>query len=258
MTRSLDITRRDIRVVIGRYLGYGRNPDVWTEDQITWVDDIIDSGLRQFYYPSPLPGESCSHTWSFMNQLFEVGVVPGSWEYELPREFGGHVVGSLIYSGPGMFGQTIPVMDADEVWRRRSQISQSTGIPTIAAFTCRISLQHEPQRWMLLLWPSPSSAGKIQGRFVVNPLAVDDDTAYPLGGAPHAETLVQSCLAAAESRVHNVAGLNRELFMERLRTSVALDRSLTGAKYLGDYRDGMEIEIPRRSGGIKYIQASSP
>lgn len=55
----------DFRRHIGRFLGYGRNADDWTADEIQDVADILESGLRQFYSPPPVNGRP-SHNWSFL------------------------------------------------------------------------------------------------------------------------------------------------------------------------------------------------
>jgi len=65
---ALTITLTSLREEVQRFMGYGRAtsfgslPTAFAGD----VTSIINRGLRQFYYPPPLPGETSSHQWSFL------------------------------------------------------------------------------------------------------------------------------------------------------------------------------------------------
>ena len=66
----LEITLFDLRAEVQRFMGYGRTttfaslPVAFQGD----VTSIINRGLRQFYYPPVLPGETSSHKWSFLKK----------------------------------------------------------------------------------------------------------------------------------------------------------------------------------------------
>ncbi len=72
LTVDYDILRREV----GRYLGWDRNPAVWDSDQTTDGNDIINAGLRSFYVPAPLPGESAAHQWTFMRPVTTLTTTP--------------------------------------------------------------------------------------------------------------------------------------------------------------------------------------
>lgn len=65
---SLLVTLADLRAEVQRFMGYGRDtafgtmPLAFQQD----VTSIIKRGMRQFYFPPPLAGETSSHQWSFM------------------------------------------------------------------------------------------------------------------------------------------------------------------------------------------------
>lgn len=68
---ALTVTLAKLREEVQRFMGYGRTtafsgvgglPTAFQGD----VTSIINRGLRQFYYPPPLPGETSSHQWSFL------------------------------------------------------------------------------------------------------------------------------------------------------------------------------------------------
>jgi hypothetical protein len=65
---ALNITLGDLREEVQRFMGYGRST-VFSSMSTAFQGDvtsIINRGLRQFYYPPPLPGETSSHQWSFL------------------------------------------------------------------------------------------------------------------------------------------------------------------------------------------------
>ena len=84
---SLDISYPQLRRNIGRFLGIGRNPQGWTQNNTEDVEDILQAGLRQFYWPS-IPGRegspAKSHSWSFLRRdvvlKFRAGQVTASLE----------------------------------------------------------------------------------------------------------------------------------------------------------------------------------
>jgi hypothetical protein len=64
---TLSVTYHELLRELGRFLGWGRNPGRWKEDDKSDAEDCIKSGLRQFYIPLPLDGKS--HRWSFLDPL---------------------------------------------------------------------------------------------------------------------------------------------------------------------------------------------
>jgi hypothetical protein len=67
MTEStLSIAYADLTAEVGAFLGYGRTSGNWTSDQTTEIDKIVQSGLRQFYFPPMLQGQSNTHEWQFL------------------------------------------------------------------------------------------------------------------------------------------------------------------------------------------------
>jgi hypothetical protein len=64
----LTITLATLKAEVQRFMGYGRStvfstlPAAYQGD----VTSIINRGLRQFYFPPILPGETSAHQWSFL------------------------------------------------------------------------------------------------------------------------------------------------------------------------------------------------
>ena len=67
---------------------------------------------------------------------------------------------------------------------------------------------------------------EVQFRYRSNPYNLSPSKPYPLGGQPHAETLIASCLAAAELKLNDEQGPHYADFIEKLRSSVSIDRRM--------------------------------
>ncbi len=66
---TLSLTHDAIAAEIGHVLNYGRDYTAMTTAQKAEVDALIARGMRQFYYPPPIPGERNSHSWSFLHPI---------------------------------------------------------------------------------------------------------------------------------------------------------------------------------------------
>ena len=62
------VSRSELEEEVGRFLGWGRNAPT-SGDAGDDIDAIVDRGLRQFYYPGVLPGETTVHEWSFLKPV---------------------------------------------------------------------------------------------------------------------------------------------------------------------------------------------
>ena len=67
---SLGVTLADLRAEVQRFMGYGRSTVFSTMSAAFQGDvtSIIARGMRQFYYPPVLPGETSAHKWSFLQE----------------------------------------------------------------------------------------------------------------------------------------------------------------------------------------------
>lgn len=73
---ALNITLSDLREEVQRFMGYGRSTTFSGMSTAFQGDvtSIINRGLRQFYYPPPLPGETSSHQWSFLMKSDDLAI----------------------------------------------------------------------------------------------------------------------------------------------------------------------------------------
>lgn len=63
---NIGLTYTELRRHIGREIGKDRDPTAWSSATTADAGDILKAGLRQFYWPQVLPGESTPHVWSFL------------------------------------------------------------------------------------------------------------------------------------------------------------------------------------------------
>ena len=221
---TLSVTKSELMRYCGRELGYGRDTSRWDERQATDAEDVLASALRQFYGPPVLPGEAVAHRWSFLRPIFTISTETGVGDYDLPDDFGG-IDGRLFY-GNELVGNG-PMVRVGEQWilNCRQGNDGITGYPTHYAVSSGHSSGDEPQRFTLMLEPIPDATYLLTGQYRVNPFQITDLKPYPLGGQPHAETLVASVIAAAHKflRDEYQGGAYAE-FIDRLRSSVTHDR----------------------------------
>lgn len=296
---TLSITRTQLRLAVGRFLGAGRDATQWSADFSADVDDVIDKGCRNFYGPPVLPGERASHAWSFMRPLLTTtlnaaqtsstvtissGVATlaaGTWplwaasgvlvidnvpytvntrdsstvltlndltltaaagttyslqqdDYDLPDLFGGFV-GRLAFSADtNVLAQPLQETGIGNIlaWRQ-SNVSSVAMQPKWFAAHVSDQTGAAGTRWTLSVYPSPDEAYSLVGEYFIDPYQLTSALPYPMGGEPHAETLLESCLAAAEINFKGGRGEHYAEFTTRIAASVSLDRQRSMPDILG-------------------------
>lgn len=230
---TLSLTRDELLRAIGRYLGMDPTPGNWSASEVVTGNDILGIGLRQFYSPPILPNERSAHSWSFLRPTLTLGLVANQGEYDLPDLFGGFVE-RLYFTSGDTVGQPITITGVGEILHLR----QGDGVTALTGFPQKAAVDQIPsdgtlgQRFSLMFWPVPDSNYTVAGPYYINPYLVTSSLTYPLGGQPHAETLRESCLAAAELEVNGERGNHMAKFLERLAASVSIDRRM-GPKTFG-------------------------
>lgn len=222
---SLSLGYADFRAAIAYYLGYGRNSGIWTSNQEDDINHCLKRGLRQFYSPPILQGDSLPHRWSFMRPLTTLVTVSGTWEYTAPDNFGA-LDGNMTYESGTM---SCPLRIVSEVAiRTMRQPEDLAGYPRCVAVVPIASDGGSGQRFKFQLFPNPDAVYTLTYAFFVLPSTLSDAKPYPLGGEQHGDTIMQSCLAAAELSISEGASeIHRLKFMERLAASVGFDRQLS-------------------------------
>jgi hypothetical protein len=250
---TLSVTLDEIRQEVCRMLGFGRmGYETLSSAMRDDVDAFIRRGLRQFYAPMPLPGETSSHRWSFLVPKATLSTVATASTYDMPEDFQS-LEGDMTLVETG---RSVPVRTVSEASFRVTQQGSSpiAGRPRIACIYPKQSGSAGnpdiPLRWSIDLWPTPDANYTISYRYHTLQDAPASGASNLPGGMLHGETIIASCLAVAEAYGQTPATRYRAEFMERLAASVALDRSATAADFLGRNEDRSDCrESVGRHGG---------
>lgn len=247
---SLSMGYPELRAKVGAFLGYGRDPDAWGEKQDDDVADVLESGLRQFYYPPPVEPRSgaiherVSFRWSFLHPVGTFDTVADTWEYSADDDFGSFE--SNVTFDPDEGYGALRTVSASRI-REMRQTHDSSGIPRFIAVEPLESDGSDGQRFQFLLWPTPDAVYTLTYNYHVLLPKLTTDNPYPLGGMPHAETVLESCLAVAESRLDDESNLHQNLFRDRLRASIQQDLA-NKPDFLGTMMDRSDGQAPPRRG----------
>ncbi len=227
---SLAVTRGSLKRLVGKSMGFGANSGTWSQEQSSEVLEVLRSGLRRFYQPMVLPGEKFPHNWSFLTPLYTLALVSGQSDYDLPPDFN-FLKGGLSYEpGNSVLYTDIKLVSESRV-RSSQQLSTSAARPSLAAVRVKPHDAATGTRYELLLWPVPSQPYNVQMRYAVNPDAMGDDDALPMGGQPHSQTLIEACLASSEVHQGN-SGEHMRQFQICLQASIGHDRQSGSPEYL--------------------------
>jgi len=237
-TLSLNLT--SLRKELGWFWLGERTAANWTADEITQLDDMIASGLRNFYHTPPTQNTPKGYKWSFMEPTTTLSLVANTADYTLSANFGG-LIGEMTYSADD--NRWFPIETTGEhrirTLRQRDYSSISSD-PKLAAVRPISSSGSNGQRFQLMLYPKPDTAYTLSYRYHALPNQLTAANPYPMGGAAHAETILESCLAIAESRMDNNAGIHAAAFQQRLAASIAFDTQMHTPEHMGYNGDGSD------------------
>ena len=125
---------------------------------------------------------------------------------------------------------------------RQRDYSDLASDPKLAAIRPISSDGSNGQRFQLMLYPKPDKAYTLSYRYHALPGKIDSSYPYPKGGAAHAETILESCLAVAEARMDNNAGIHAAAFQNRLNASIAYDKLMHTPERMGYNGDGSDLD----------------
>lgn len=250
---TLTLGFRELLSEVGQYLGYGKGDrfgdKTWTKDQRGDLESIVQSGLRQFYNPPILQGETDAYSWSFTKPTASIEIASGASTATLPDDFGGFEGDLTISSTSSVQWWSIPTTNEGVIRERHMSQPTTTGRPQMAAVQpLKGTTGREGQRYQLYVWPLTDTSYTLRAPYYYHPKALTESLPYALGGMGHSETILESCLAIAEQRLDDTAAIHTMKFMERLAASVALDRRMKPQQlgYNGDRSDMRDRDYPYR------------
>ena len=237
MESSLTLQYVQLKGEVGEFIGYGRGPDngadsTWNAAQVSDIDFCVASGLRQFYFPPPVEGERGSYDWSFLKPTSTFDLPVNAYIVPLPDDFGG-------FEGPvTLLTTNKTAMPWQIQWRNEGVIRemyavtpQMSGPPMFCATVpLKGTTGTQGQRFQLLMFPLADQDYTVQAQYYISPDFLSGAFPYAYGGAPHAETLLESCLAIAEQRRDDAMSVHSAKFKERLLASISMDRRMKPQK----------------------------
>lgn len=221
-TSSLEIDVNYLRRVVGRFLGFGPQPGIWSRKQVEEVKLAIQSGLRRFYHPAPVVEDRPRHIWSFLTPTERTTIAASQTELPLPADF--MDLASEVVSFVNSANRSAVRVGQDTIRKMRDN-SGRTEAPRYVAVRSR-SRDEDATSHELMLYPTPDQEYTIEYRYLMAPPVVTDEHPLPLGGALHAETIIESCLASAESIMGTANGPHEAKFRELLANSILMDVQL--------------------------------
>ena len=194
------------------------------------MDCIIQSGVRNFYYPPAMDGVDPNFEWSFLKMEGSVVTAPGVSEYLLPDGF-------------NRFSGAIIIKDAENFQFRNAFIvpygnvksmldnGHRTGVPHYAASLGVNQYGEKGQLRKLYLYPVPDAAYTLDFSADMDFGRLSDENPFPLGGAMYAELLRESCLAVAERDTNDEEGIHLAAFNRLIVSTIARDRKASAQNF---------------------------
>jgi hypothetical protein len=230
---TLSLSENDLAAEVGNYLGYGRGAasgDVaWTDKQERAIAACLRAGYARF---------ATAHNWSFLRPSATLALASGASTLQLPPDFG-HLEGPVRVTSPTGSARAFP--QTGRARHRLSQDASRTGAPE----ECDVEPLRGPtasrgQRFQLVVYPAADQAYTLQANYSVHPNALSGLQGFPYGGAAHAETVREACLAAAEADLDGQAGVHEQKYQQQLAVSRQQDarRKPQHLGYNGDASGG--------------------
>lgn len=237
----------DLKQEVGRYLGYGPTSGNWSAAQESHIESIVNAGVRRVYFSS-------GHQWDWMRKPCAIPILEGVVYYDMPDDFG-QFIGNLHYDD-AVYQSPIVQTSAGDIhdYRCGSEFVQA---PYCFATHFKITDGSTGSRQEMLVWPTPDRDYTVYGEYNVYTGKLSDTYPYPAGGAELTELYIESCLAVAEQKTGDAAGIHSQLFVGLLQAAIQRDK-LRGPKVYGwmghkeSLNGRMEGEAYRRNSTIYY------
>lgn len=232
------MTYNDLRDRIGDMFAYGYDTTIWAGDaeKTARVERMLVDGLNNFYKPPILPPATEQHSWSFLRPTVTIDLLTGVSEYDLPTDFA-YFNGALTYApGVNILYPKLRIIGEEDV-RFELQTTAATGRPMVGAVRAKNSTGVHTTRWELIVAPIPDEDYQVKGSMTILPVVPGATGDVPLGGQPHEQTLIESCLAQVEIYEEYQDRRHTERFKECLAASISHDNRVTcpaTVGYMGD------------------------
>ncbi len=237
----------------GTGLGPAQGDQAYGKNEQTRLDRCVSSGIRQFYFPPPVPPATSAYDWSFLHPVTTMSLASGSNVISLPDDFGGFE--GYLTCSPGVSTNVpwpIRLHNEAAVREAFARAPSATGPPTMCALNVlKGTTSIAGQRQQLLFFPLADQSYQVQFQYYLLPDYLSGSSPYVYGGAAHVETIKESCLAMAEQLYDNMVGLHSGKFMERLAASIGQDKK-NKAEVFGYNADRSDRKTYGMRGRLSY------
>lgn len=207
-------------------LGPNRGGAEWTAKQETVLKDIVKSGVRRVYKPTPF------YAWSWLKPFVSLTLLEDAQTVSLPDDFSG-LEGALIVSQSSTYFPSVEVVNPARIEAMHVADSGASGHPQYASLRAVKS----PQRGQeLYVWPTADGDYTVRAQYSIIPNFLDGTHQVVYGGAEHAETFKESCLAAAEEW-NGQPGVHSLAFQREMSSSIEMDQRTKKPQVFGRNRD---------------------
>lgn len=246
---TLNLQKSEYESEIGFYLGWGRAPTDWDDEQQVEIKNLLLSAQRNFYFAAQLPNESV-YGWTFLKPVATIPLITNQDAVDLPADFAGFEgQGTLHLDGQG--GGFWPINQVHEEHLRAlyKAAPTSTGRPIYYAdLAVKGTAPQASNRCQVQVYPLPDNDYVLTVPYYFAPDALTASRPFPYGGAVHAETMKAGCRAAAEHYLDNKRQEERANYNQLLAASISYDRRHQ-PKTLGPNTDSSDWRLHRRFGG---------
>jgi hypothetical protein len=229
---SLSIGFPELQIEVGYLLGYGRTPANWSVAQEALIDSIVQSGVRRVYFPPAVSDGKriveAGYEWSWLRPTTTLVIESGTADYDLPDDFS-RLVGNFHYA-EAEYKNPITQFSVGDILASRARTS-TTGIPYKCAVRFKECDGTTGSRQEVLFYPEPDGDYTLSYEYEAYTGALSDDAPYPLGGMKMGELFIESCLAVAEARMDQEAGIHTATFQTLLIDAIMRDKKQGAVHY---------------------------
>lgn len=210
-------TFADLYSRVSQYLGTGASPN---GSALTLSQQLVNSGIRRFLD---------AHNWTFKrnSQDAQLSIEIGDLAAVLPTDFV-TLLTDVTHDGPALPMVTM----TDEATVRRHRAKNPTQATPYLFSVQRVSdpAATDPV-YQFIFSPIPDATYTVSYSYEQQPADLEFDTDVPWGAQAHGETILLSCLAAAEQYADDEMSLHTKNYEIAVARSIQVDHKLPGTKF---------------------------
>ena len=246
------MTFEDLWTDVSDYVGYGRDLNRLSTEELSRVKASVKSGYIQFLRPTCR--EHLGYRWNFLSPQVNLSLVKDQEVYTLDLEYGA-ITGNIFYDKAGFAPIACDVGEANVVANRRENI---TGLPRMATVKI-VKDVAEDGTWtiikQLMVNPIPDQAYDVHFNVYLYTEELVSQDSFVFGADYYGETIKQACLASAELLINDKMVEHSRTFAAMLLASIEQDLQEAPTQW-GNVGDKRNYSRPNRAshltGGLEY------